>query len=284
MKRVFIIAIASLSLTFTAHSQELVLDLAGFQIGQYRDAVRNELGKPMKKDKYDNGVEYEIYLLKPDTSLYMIFEYSKADLEIVWSVQVTGKDFNVGFKNLILGMDKAQVIKILGVPTRKVDVGEYGNRWEYDGTNYSIEMSKKEKLSSIKIKDESYKMFRKPDVNKLPTFALIESVLKSKSNAQIKELLSPDMELYWHDSIFFFKSRMADEIKSDKSRVFKTIRTLSKNLEKVNTKQVNEYEENIRVRAGSDPMHVVKIKKGQLIKEIVFKYRFGKYLIWEIKT
>src|SRR6267378_3194565 len=75
----------------TALPNEMVTDLRGFQIGQYRDVAKNVLGEPMKKEKYQDGFEYEIYLVNRDTSVYMIFEYSPADLGIIWSIQLTGK-------------------------------------------------------------------------------------------------------------------------------------------------------------------------------------------------
>lgn len=263
---------------------ELIVNLKGFQIGQYRGAVKNELGQPFKKDKFDDGFEYEIYLLKPDTSVYMIFEYSPSNLEIIWSIQLTGKTYDTDFKKLKLGMDSLNVIKLLGVPTRKVDIGDYGEKWEYDKTNYSIEINLKGKLSSIKITDESYKMFPKVEVNKIPKFEYVVSVLRSNSNAKIKDILTPDIEIYFGDSTYFFKSSVGEEIYRDKSGIFKLINQLSRNLEKVNTTDITEFEETVRIVKGLDPMHVIKIKKGHPIKEIVLKYRFGKFLIWEIRA
>jgi hypothetical protein len=284
MKRFLLIVITIILPWTSSFADELILCLNGFQIGQYREVVKNELGQPIKKDKYDDGFEYEIYLVSPDTSLYMIFEYSPINLEVIWSIQLTGKTFNTDFKSLKLGLDKTIVLKVLGAPSRKIDAGEYGEKWEYDGTNYSIEISTANKLSSIKITDESYKMFPKVDVTKLPTFDYVTKILRSKNNLKINELLSPDVEIYTTDSTYFFRNRMNEEITKDKSGIFKLIKNLTRTLETVNTKDINEYEENVRLNLGHDPMHVIKIKKGQLIKEIVFKYRFGKYLIWEIRT
>lgn len=284
MKRLFTTIILSLLPTTILLATELIVDLRGFQIGQYREVVKNELGEPIKKEKYPDGFESEIYLISPDTSVYMIFEYSPSDLEIIWSIQLTGKTYDTDFKRLNLGMDQLRVIKILGAPSRKINAGEYGEKWEYDGTNYSIEINKTGKLSSIKITDDSYEMFPEVDASKIPTYAYVANTLKSKSNAKIKDLLSPDMEIYSGDSTYFFRNSISEEISQDRSGVFKLINKLSRTLEDVNTNDINEYEENGRSTLGQDPMHVIKIKKGQIIKEIVFKYRFGKYLIWEIKT
>jgi hypothetical protein len=40
----------------------------------------------------------------------------------------------------------------------------------------------------------------------------------------------------------------------------------------------------MRVALGQNTKHVIKIKTGHPIKEIVFDYVNGKYLIWEINA
>lgn len=284
MKGLLIPTILSLLSVTASLAEELVLNLNRFQIGQYRDIIKNELGPPIKKDKFDDGFEYEIYLIKPDTSVYMIFEYAPNNLEVIWSIQLTGKKYKTDFKSMDLGIDKAKVVKTLGRPTNKIDIGEYGERWEYTGTNYSLEINTGGMLSSIKITDKSSEMFPKVDVTKIPTFSSLVTILKSKDNLKIKELLTPDIEVYTTDSTYYFRHRITDEVNKDKSGVFKQIKNLSRTLENINTNDVNEYEENVRLNLGQDPMHVIKIKRGQAIKEIVLKYQFGRYLIWEIRT
>ena len=48
--------------------------LGGFMLGQLRECPKNQFGEPLVSEKFDDGFEYEIFLLRPDTSLYMIFE------------------------------------------------------------------------------------------------------------------------------------------------------------------------------------------------------------------
>ena len=43
------------------------------------------------------------------------------------------------------------------------------------------------------------------------------------------------------------------------------------------------YEENVRLILGQDPMHVAKFTLNKKYSEIVFKWMFGRYMIWEIK-
>ena len=267
-----------------AFSQEMVEHLGGFQIGQYRSVVVNELGSPFKKEKFDDGFEYEVYIIKPDSSVYMIFEYSPRSLQIIWSIQLTGKDFGTGFKNLKLGDEKDKVLKQLGNPSNKGEAGEYGDRWEFEKTNYSIEINKRGKLSSIKIKDDSHKLFPTSNVDKFPSFDIVKTELQSNDRSRIKTLLCPDIEITFNNSNYTFKKSIQNEIDQDESGLFKLINQLAKELTTVDPKNKDEYEEGLRIVPKQDPLYVIKIKKGAGIKEIVLQYRFGRFLIWEIKT
>lgn len=134
----------------------MVNELYGFHIGQTRESVKEKLGSPAFKDVFEDGFEYEVFFLHPDSSAYLFFEYAVGYLDIVWSIQVYGTDPNlpVGFKELKMGIDKSQVEKKIGKPDEVVDVGKYGVRWEYERRNYSFEINPEGKLTSIKIKDK----------------------------------------------------------------------------------------------------------------------------------
>lgn len=49
-----------------------------------------------------------------------------------------------------MGMTKENVIKVIGKPSNIKSVGKYGEVFEYDDTNYSVEINQQNKLSSIK--------------------------------------------------------------------------------------------------------------------------------------
>jgi len=269
---------------FEVSGQTAVTDLNGFRIGQYRETATNEFGKPIQKDKYEDGFEYEVFIIKPDTSLYMVFEYSAAHIDVIWSIQISGNNTtaDIGFKGLKLGLDKKEVERVLGNPDKKEDIGEYGEKWSYDKTNYTAEISKSGKLSSIKITD-NYSS-NTPDVSKLPKFDNIVKLLSSKNNADIVSILAPGIEIYYIDQTMFFGKSLKSEVETDYSKIFQTIREISKGLNKINTSDENAYEENMRMALGQNIKHVIKIKTGHTIKEIVFEYINGQYLIWEINA
>jgi hypothetical protein len=276
----------TLILTIQVYGQTFYSDLYGFRLGQYRETAKLELGNPIQYGKYEDGFVYEAYLLQPDTSLYIIFEYAARDTNIIWSIQVSGDNSttDIGFKNAKLGLDKSQTEKLFSKPTTTEDIGDYGQKWVYDKTNISLEVSTKGKLSSIKILDNSNELFPSPDLTKIPTFQKIQKTLSSKNNADILNLLSGDIEIYKDNNTYFFKKSFKTEQTSDYSKVISIIREISKDLSTVNTKNTDEYEENMRFTYGEDTKHVIKIKKGHVIKEIVLKYYGGQYLIYEINA
>lgn len=279
--------ICFLFLTTHAIGQSFYTDLYGFKLGQYRETAKNELGNPIQYGKFDDGFVYEAYLLKPDTSLYIIFEYAARDTNIIWSIQVSGSNSttDVGFKNATLGIDKIQTEKLFGKPTSIEDIGDYGNKWDYDKTNFSLEVNTKGKLSSIKVLDNSGELFPNgPDLKKTPSFDDIRIILSSNNNEEILKLLSGDIEVYKNDSTYYFKKSFKTEQNTDYSKMISLIKEIAKDLSTFNTKSIDEYEENMRLTYGEDTKHVIKIKKGHVIKEIVFKYYGGQYLIYEINA
>jgi hypothetical protein len=285
MKALITIIIVVSSLT--AQAQRFYNNLYGFKLGQYREAARTELGKPFKTGKYDDGYEYEAFLLKPDKSLYIIFEYAPVDTSVIWSIQVSGTNSTtgIGLHDLTLGTDKTQTEKLIGKPSSIKNIGEYGEMWGYNQTNLSVELNKRRKLSSVKILDNSHDLFPKgPDLKKIPSFDVIQKTLSSNDNANILKLLAGDIEINYKGNTYYFKKSFLIEQSTDYSGVLAVIKTISKDIASVNTKNPDEYEENMRIALGEDIKHVIKIKHGHLIKEIVLKYFGGQYYIFEINA
>jgi len=272
--------------SFTALCQNTVTSLYGFQLEQYRETTMGEFGKPYQQDQHEDGTQYDIFVIKPEGALYMVFEYLPGQPEAIFTIQVTGTDVaaNLRFKGLKLGDTAARVTEILGAPTDKSPIGEYGERWDYSTENYTVEISPEGKLASVKIKN----MFpeNKPDASKLPDFKRdILPKLTSKKNADIAQLLAPDVEVASNNKLFYFTQSFDTEIKQDKGSVYATIKQQAKGLDKINTSSTDSYDENMRLVEGMDPLHVIKINdKNSTIKEIVFKFMNGKWLIWEFKT
>ncbi len=264
-------------------AQSLARDLNGFRLGQYRAATHREFGDPGQQGSMDGDLIYEAFLIKEEPMLYMVFQYQESEPEVIWSIQITGSDttHDPGFKGLKFGMSPAETEKRLGKPDRRIEVGEHGTRWEYDGANYSVEIDPEKKLSSIRIVNERTK---EPDVKSLPTFRDMVKKLQSGTNAELAELLAPDMEVYEAGKVISFGWPLRTEIAQDKSGVFASIRRLSKELSNVDSSKTEQYEENMRFRLGRDAQHVIKLKKLKAISEIAFTWNGERWQIWEFGT
>jgi len=274
-----------ITIPILSNAQEFVTDLNGFRLGQFREVPKNQFITAFKSDKFEDGYEYDAYIINPDSTLYMIFEYAVNDLNIIWSIQITGSEngYDCHFKGLKFGMLAKEVIKILGKPSSIEDAGEYGKRWEFENTNYSLEIDPKGKLSSIKIIDNSDMFFPNIDLSKLPKLNQYSQILRSENKKLISELLAPDIEIYKNDNTYSFKYSFENEIENDNSRLFELISEISQSLKQVNPNDSLQYEENVRLVLHQNPMHVVKIRINSIYSELVFKWRFGRYLIWEMK-
>jgi len=268
------------------YAQTFYAELYGFKLGQYREAARNELGQPFKSDKYEDGFEYEAFLLKPDTSLYIVFEYAAGKTNIIWSIQVSGKESSteIGLKNVKLGIDKIQTEKIFGKPSSIDNIGQYGFKWAYNETNLSVEISTKGKLSSVKILDRSNELFPSPDFKKIPTFEEIRRILTSSNNSEIINLFSGDIEIYKNGKTYFLKKSCKTEQLTDYSGLIAVIKEITNDLSLVDTKNKEDYQENLRVAHGQDTKYVIKLGSRHKIREIVLKYYGGRHLIYEIKA
>ena len=266
----------------SSQAQNAVQDLGGFRLGQYQIATHNEFGDPNKKGATDADVSYEAFLLKEDPTVYMVFQYQNREPEIIWSIQITGWDekFDPGFNGLRFGLSPKEVENRLGRPARKIDIGEHGTRWEFEGRNVSIEIDTKGRLSSIRIVDERSEG-PQPDLKRLPNFTELIKRLQTGTNAELADLLEADMELYDAGKVRSFERAMGTEIASDQSGIFGAIRRLSKELSTVDMKKPDQYEENMRMRYGRDSLHVIKLFKTPGISEIAFRWNGAKWLIWE---
>jgi hypothetical protein len=229
-----------------------------------------------------DDIEYEAFFLSEDPLLYMVFQFRAPYDGLIWSIQLSGEDAKVdtGFRGLRFGMTEAEVVKILGNPSKRIDVGENGTRWEFEKANYSIEINTDKRLSSIRIVDHE-SLRSEPDIKKIPSFKSVLKTLTSGTNVEMAELLAPDMEIYIDGDASYFGKRLSKEIASDDSKIFSTIRALSQLLQEVDIEKNEEFEENLRLRIEAEPMHVYKFKKSRRVKEIVLRWDGSRWRLWE---
>ncbi|ANQ50321.1 hypothetical protein MY04_2953 [Flammeovirga sp. MY04] len=265
-------------------AQELVSELNGFKLGQYKITTKNEYGKPYDVTNFEDGFVAEVFFLNTDQSAYTIFEYSNWDKNSIWSIQVYGTDPNLGtfFKGIHLGMKKADLLAKVGQPTSYKNVGEYGEMLIYENTNYSFEVNTQGVLSSIKIIDTTLE--NSTEDSEPTSFDILARKLTSKNKNEVASVLSPSLEIYKYQQILFFKNSWEKEVKNDNSEIFKTIKKISKKLRKVDQNKEEEFISSLRVFSEyPQTMFVIKLPKHKYINEIVLRNELGEYKVYEIK-
>ena len=118
---------------------------------QFKGVVKSEYKESFQVHKFDDGFVAEIYLIKPDSSAYIIFEYLNWNKEIIFSIQIFGtfKEIGPKFKNMKMGISEIELIEKTGNPSNSKDIGEYGKILKYENTNYSFEINNNGELASI---------------------------------------------------------------------------------------------------------------------------------------
>ncbi len=270
------IGLSALSTT----SQTIVRDLNGFRLGQYRAVSHRELNAPDEQGQNSPEIRFEAFVISEEPVLYMVFQYHKDEPELIHSIQITGADgkHDPEFRGLRLGMTPGEVEKVLGKPSKKASVGEHGTLWEFDKTNYSVEISTANKLSSIRIFDRPAGA---PDQKALPKFPDYVKTLQAGTNSELSALLAPDLELFEAGESKVFERAMKTEIASDSSGIFAAVRRLAKELSSVDTSKPDQYEEVTRVGIGKDMMHVVRLYKLSGVSEITLRWNGEKWQVWE---
>jgi len=281
MKTLFLVFLSIAFISPISIAQELVTELNGFKLRQFREVPKNVLKTVVQKGTFEDGVEYEIYPADSDKSVYMVFQYSKSDLLSIDSIKLTGskRDYDCKFKGLRFGMPAKEVEEILGKPSSIIDAGKYGERWIYEKTNYDLEIASEGILDSIRIIDNSPDLFPAAS-SKIPVFEQYSKILKSQDRKAISELLAPDLEIKKDNLIHIFKTSMSNEIEKDPSGIFKLINEVAGIAEDKNRQ--DETRDQGNNRKTIDPLYIVRFRYNGKTTEIIFKYTLGNYLIWKI--
>jgi len=161
-------------------AQQYIYDLNGFRLRQYREAVFNELGEAPQSGAMDDDMEYEAFFLSEEPLVYMVFQYRLPYDGLIFSIQITGDDprIDLGFRGLRFGASEQDVIKALGQPARRIDVGERGTRLEFDKANFSVEVNTEKRLSSVRIMDDD-DVVSLPDPKSIPA---LQDMVKNLSS------------------------------------------------------------------------------------------------------
>jgi hypothetical protein len=253
------------------------IELNGFLLHQCRKAIELSL-RPSFEKMEEDFLTYEIHLF--DDEAYMVFGYPKNMPQRIFSIQLTGRTSKMKpFKGLMLGDNKEKVIEVLGKPSSIEPTDVAGvQRYEYKGTNYSVEIGAEGKLYSIRI-DSHRDLQSLPKTTELPWEGFKRSILK-RDFKEISTYLRPDVEIYKGDKVLFINKSFREFIENPDSEFYDAL--VGEKNSVYSEIQQTEPEWELRFTEKVGVGWVYKFHKGKILREIFFLPYDGRYRVYEI--
>jgi c-di-AMP phosphodiesterase-like protein len=262
----------------TLWAADIQTDLNGFRLLQFKTAVEAFFGKPFQTFKTKSST-VEAY--RVDSDAYMVFEYLDDLPNNIFSIQLTGHTLKtLPFRGLMLGDEVKRVNDILGKPSqvKKIEspnVTEY----DYEGTNYSLEIDDKDKLYSIRLYDKK-DVSQKADAE-FKAYDEFKDAILRKDISSILAMLRPDVEIYKGGKVLSIKRRYADFVANPDKEIITALLGDSNSVLKEVAESEPEGELRIIMHFGVG--EVYKFHGGKILEEIVFFPYNGKYRVYEIR-
>jgi|GEM_PF-2349250 len=281
----FFIALLFFAHGLFAQSVEGEIELAGFLLGQYRNTVHEEFGKPFERRVSEEGWLYEFHALKPDTSVYALFKYPKWDTTRIYSIQLNGDRFEEmhPFKGLKLGARKETVDKVFGISSRTELVDDPPLIIEYyDHKNYSFDIDRKlNTLYGIQIYGRILE--QKPKA-KLPSLEPFKRAILSRNIDSLLVNIAPDVEFYHQDKVIRFRTGARREFANSDSDMVKYLLGDECSVWHVfETEKAMEVPEQRIYNKKNEVTTVYKFPDSSVLNEIVFIPHAGKWKVYEIR-
>ncbi len=279
MKGIFLILLLGSNLIY---GQKNNRSLAGFAIGQGKDIPRKVLGKPYLSDTSMIGNPIEAFTHPMGEGWIIVFEYNKEKNHNVSSIMLSSQTqlLPSGFNNLNFGMKKSEILKLLGRPSDKVSIGEYGEKWVYEQYSFSLDLDSKGILWAIKLFEPNYES---------NTIELAIPSLKSIYDLQVKndfealsEFVSPSLIIQKSSRKYKFENAWNLETSSDASGIFKLFKEALSQVNLSDTINPKQYKQTIIPIKNSASKFKMSFKKGSSWLEFIWAYEFGSYRIIEI--
>lgn len=267
-----------LLLTSFVFAVENQVSLNGFFLHQYANVATNELGQPYNSGKTDKSA-WKAYDVQGNA--YIAIEILNSEKHYIYSIQLTGNNIEMEpFLGLVLGDDKSKVLEKLGNPTGISHIGDSGaEHLEYRNNNFSIEISPKGKLWSIRI-HTFQDMFANPS-DESNHWAGFERALKDKNFKELTNYFRPDIEIYKNNEIYDIKKSFKN-FQENPSNFFLSL-LFADSDSVLSEVLLHKPESELRLVTDFGVGRVYKFYKSKILKEIVFFPFNGKYKIYEIR-
>lgn len=262
-------------------------ELGGLLLGQYEKGVRASLGEPKETEKAGENARTLLYSLAGDLDTYFVVTVDGEEDGTVTAIQMSGKP-KAGlpkFDGVSLGDSRATVERTFGAPDKVKPIGDIpGDLASYDDRDYSFEYSPDGKLISIKIFGEEG--FAANEKTTRPDLAGFAKAIQERDRSAIFEYLAPDVEVYTKDDeTVSFNGPARADLEDEKSLVARYLFGGAGSLRDILTPSLLKGVE-VKDRAHTDDDERVfptaEFPKSSGLQEIVWRYSYGKWRVWEI--
>lgn len=259
------------------------VELNGFLLGQYAQAPDRAFGKPAQVGTDEDHWTYRAYLFDEKYGAYMAFRFPPDDHQRMLSIQIAG---NAGtpmrpFLGLVIGDDKQKVLQALGNPEKIEPEKEYPvDLYTYANRNYSVEINRKGKLSSIQIM--GYAGFAEKPPSGLPDIEGLRRFIVNHDIDGLLTVLAGDLEIYRGDHAYSFSQSARAELADQETEIGQLLFGDKAGLLAAFTAERFDPDEQIRLYEKAPPGCVVKFAHSKIVREVVYKAEAGSWKVWEI--
>lgn len=263
--------------------QALERSLSGFAIGQSKEIPIKVLGKPYLSDTSINGNAIEAFRHPMGDGWVIVFEYNKEKKPSITSIQLSSQKeaMPAGFYGLNFGMNKVAIQKLIGKPSDKVSIGEYGEKWIYEKEYFSLDLDNKGNLWAIKLFEPNYS--KESSVGLLiPSIKNLMELKTNKDLSRMAEFISPSLIVFKNAKKYEFLNPWNVELSSDASGIFRMLDEALGLANLADTLNPKSYKQAvIPVKSMPSKFKMSFKNKGTWV-EFLWAYEFGSYRIVEM--
>jgi len=278
--RLYLLFVLNIGFTIAGFTQESPRSLAGFAIGQWKDIPIKILGKPYLSDTTEIGTPLEAFKHPIGEGWIIAFEYSNETNSKIKSIQLSGMhgDGNAVFLNLHFDMNKNDILKALGKPSDIIDIGEYGQKWIYEQSFFSLDISREGRLWCIKIFEPNYEGLTNQGVP-IPSFYQLVSIINTGSNEEIAHLISASLLIKKDNKQFVFSEPWNVELNDDLSGIFKLMKDNFKYVSVQDSINSKKYKQNFLPQTYGPSKYKMLYKQNNNWMEILWAYELNRYRV-----
>lgn len=265
-------------------AQPFQRELAGFALGQWKTVPSLVLGKPYLTDTTSIGVSFEAFHHPIAENAVIVFEYSDDINPVISSIHLSIMQSleDAGIMRLEFGMDGTKIKKQIGNPSDILSIGEYGFRWDYENSNFFLELDQNNKLWGIKIFEPKDYNLAIQNRNLVPSIQPFLLAAKGASNEILMDFLAPNLKVVSFQKSYNFLYAWNIE-KENNSPILAEIRNAAQKTTFIDTLSLKSFKQTLIPNPNGMPKYQQILKQTSPFKELQWAYDCGKYRLVYIR-